>query len=509
MKRRVIHIFNKVVILAGAVLTLSACDKYLDAVPDNRVELNSLDKASQLLTNGYSIASPAFTDWMTDDVQFTQNTTRFTWMDQLYQWEEVTNAGPDQQDSPDFFWYETYNAIAHANEVLKVLDELPVDSEEEIAQRNAIEAEAKLIRAYGHFMLVNLFAEDYDNSTSNTDLGVPYIKTPETTFYAQYSRARVSTVYDQIEDDLLEGLELISDNFYANSGKYHFTRNAALAFASRFYLYQFDLIRCMEYCDQLLGANPENFIRDMTSDEYLGAKSSITAYPQVYTSPDEPANLLLMRKISLVQRTDFSYAASVDFYRALFAENPLPGTTDERENPALVKGRDITGNTSVFPLRYQSLFERSSLNSNVGTPYHIAISLRGEEVLFNRIECYIYQNQLDEAISDFNTLFARRYSGGDSTTVTMQSLRDFIDPNGSFGMNDQNILFNVLILEKRKEFLAQGMRWFDAKRWGLSMSHDLENGSIITIGEVENDPQWLLQIPNSAVEVGGLEKNER
>ena len=56
-----------------AIIAIS-CDSFLDEIPDNRVELNTLDKAAQLLTNGYSAASPAFTDWMTDDVQFTLGT---------------------------------------------------------------------------------------------------------------------------------------------------------------------------------------------------------------------------------------------------------------------------------------------------------------------------------------------------------------------------------------------------------------------------------------------------
>ena len=487
-------------ILAGS------CDQYLDETPDNRVELNTLDKAAQLLTNGYSIASPAFTDWMTDDVQFTTGTTIRPQMEQLYLWEEVTNGGPDEQDSPDFFWFETYNAIAHANEVLEVLDDLPIANEEDEARRDALEGEAKLIRAYGHFMLVNMFAEHYDQNDAGDDLGVPYIKDPETEFLVQYERESVRKVYQEIEDDLDDGLDLISDNFFLNSGKYHFNRNAALAFASRFYLYKLDIPKSLQYANELLGSDADNFIRDFTSDEFQSARSSITAYPQVFTSPDLPANLLLMRKISLVQLPSYSYAPSNDFYSSLFGTNPFSGSTDERENPALQKGRDRTGETGNFPLRYPILFQRSSLNSNVGTPYTIQVMFSGEEVLFNRIECNIYFNRIDDALADLNLLFAKRYSGA-NTVATMQSMREFIGAENDPDFSDLNVLFNVLILEKRKEFITQGMRWFDAKRWGLSMNHDLANGQIETLEP--GDPRWLLQIPTAAVQVGGLEENER
>lgn len=497
----------KIALLGSSCLLLAfGCDQYLDEIPDNRVELNTLDKAAQLLTNGYSVASPAFTHWMTDDVQFTVGNTILPYMEQLYHWEEVTTGGPDNQDSPDFFWFETYNTIAHANEVLAVLDELPIISSEDEDKRDALEAEAKLIRAYGHFMLVNIFAEDYNPNTAGDDLGIPYIKDPETEFIVQYERESVRRVYQEIEDDLEDALELVSDNFLLNSGKYHFNRNAALAFASRFYLYKFDIAKSLQYSNQLLGSDPSNFVRDFASDEFQSARSSIDAYPQVYTSTDLPANLLVMRKITLTQLPSYSYSSSSDFYGGLFASNPFPGSTDERENPALQAGRDRNGERGSFPLRYPILFQRSSLNSNVGTPYTIAVMLSGEEVLFNRIECNIYQNNLDQAIADLNVLFAKRYTGVDNV-ATMESLREFIGAENDPDFSDFLVLFNVLIIEKRKEFIAQSMRWFDAKRWGISMEHDLENGQIDELEE--DDPRWLLQIPTSAVQVGGLEENER
>jgi starch-binding outer membrane protein, SusD/RagB family len=488
-------------------VSLISCDNYLDEIPDNRVELDNLDKAAQLLTNGYSTASPAFTDWMTDDVQFTIGTTILNFQQQLYDWEDVTNIAPeDDWDNPDHFWYETYQSIAHANEVLAVLDKLPVNSIEDKAKRDAVEAEAKLIRAYGHFMLVNMFGQHYNSSTASKDLGVPYVKDPETVFIQQYTRQSVKKVYGEIEDDLLDGLKLVNDNFYSNSGKYHFTKNAALAFASRFYLYKGDFIRCLQYSDELLGAEPQTYVRDMTSLEFQQAKSSITGYPQLYSSTKLAANLLLVRKLSLIQRTDYAFAASNDFYNGLFGENPFPGTTDERENPAFVKGLSTDGNQGLFPVRYENLFQRSSINSNVGIPYHIGIMFRGEEVLFNRIECNIFLNNLDKAMSDFNVLFARRYSGANNQ-ATLASIRKFIGAENVPSFGDQDVLLNFLFLEKRKEFITQGLRWFDAKRFGITMAHDYENGSTRELKD--QDPRWVMQIPLSAQQVAGLEPNPR
>ncbi len=474
------------------ILIATSCNDFLDENPDNRVALDDLDKAAQLLVSGYSNASPNFTDWMTDDVSFTVGTNLRLSHQEIYTWSDVST-GPTEQDTPDFYWFQTYEAIAHANEVLAIIDDMVVPEDLE-PRRDAIKGEALLIRAYGHFMLVNLFGEHFSTSAGD---GVPYIKEPETTFLAEYRRLSVRRTYDRIEEDLLEGLDLIDDSFFANSGKYHFNRNAALAFASRFYLFKRDHATCRQYSDLLLGSNPSVFVRDLNSQEYKLASSSITDYPRVWGSPDEPANLLLMRKVSLVQRPDFAYGPERNFYSSLFNASVFGALTDERENPALVKGLN-----SVYPLRYQSLFQRSSLNSNVGFPYYIHMAFTGEEVLLNRAEARAFLGDLDGAIADLQILAEKRYSGG-TPNITLAALQSFY--NSTDDLN--NVLSYIIFLERRKEFLMQGMRWFDIKRYRLTVTHDLPSGSTITL--TEDDRRKVLQIPRSAIDIGGLEPNPR
>lgn len=485
-----------------SVYFLSSCNDFLDEAPDNRVNLDDLDKAAQLLTNAYSVASPAFTETMTDDTdRWTRGTTIRPAQRQLYLWEDVT-AGPDEQDTPDFFWYQTYNAIAHSNEVLAVLESLPYLTDEDKARRDAIESEALLTRAYGHFMLVNLFGEHYSSQSASSDRGVPYITEPETEFIGQYKRRSVASVYEDVEDDLMRGLELVNDNFFANSGKYHFNRNAALAFASRFYLFRRDFVRCIDYSNQLLGANPANFVRDLTSTEFQTASSSVFEYPRLYSSPDLPSNLLLIRKISLVHLTALGFGYERNSYGDLFAANPFDDTTDERENPAFVKG-----DNALLPARYENLFERSSLNSNVGLPYHIYPAFRGEEVLLNRAEAHAFQNNIDEAIADLDVLAERRYSGA-KQPLTVELIKVLFRATNDPSFTDQLAVLNYVILERRKEFIAQGMRWFDLKRFGFSVDHRLEDDVNITILQ-EDDRRFVLQIPQSAIDVGGLRANPR
>ena len=55
--------------------------------------------------------------------------------------------------------------------------------------------------------------------------------------------------------------------------------------------------------------------------------------------------------------------------------------------------------------------------------------------------------------------------------------------------------------------MHEGLRWFDIRRYGIPVDHILENGSEITLEE--EDDRKVLQLPQSALDVGGLEPNPR
>ncbi|MEM9328490.1 MAG: RagB/SusD family nutrient uptake outer membrane protein, partial [Bacteroidota bacterium] len=205
-------------LLSGLLLITAGCDTFLDEDPDNRVDLDNLEKAGQLLVSAYSVSSPNFTDWLSDDVIFTVGTNIRLEHQEMFEWQDVS-VGPTSLDTPIYYWFETYTAIAHANEVLAELDNLPANSDEAQARKRAVESEALLARAYGHFMLVNMFSQHYTGDNGSM-AGVPYITTPETVFLAEYERESLGRVYDLIEEDLLRGIELVDDSFFENSGKY-------------------------------------------------------------------------------------------------------------------------------------------------------------------------------------------------------------------------------------------------------------------------------------------------
>jgi len=55
--------------------------------------------------------------------------------------------------------------------------------------------------------------------------------------------------------------------------------------------------------------------------------------------------------------------------------------------------------------------------------------------------------------------------------------------------------------------MHEGMRWFDLRRYEIPVQHRLENGALITLEG--NDNRKVLQLPQTALDVGGLEPNPR
>jgi hypothetical protein len=163
----------------------------------------------------------------TDHISGNWTTASLT-QDQASLWQDVTDT---DNDSPYALWNSSYSAIAAANAVLQGIEKLgnPQDMQ---SQRG----EALLCRAYNHFVLVNIFCRAYSPKTSDKDLGIPYMTDLETSVLPSYSRGTVREVYEKIEQDLLQGLSLVSDEG-SKVPKYHFNRKSALAFAARFYLY--------------------------------------------------------------------------------------------------------------------------------------------------------------------------------------------------------------------------------------------------------------------------------
>jgi len=479
------------------MIAFYSCDSYLDESPDDRLELDSLDKAFKVVADSYSQGSYAFTDAYTDlvgptgnpDINGVSQTTGGNFIrlqdEQLYTWDEVDVIF---QDTPTYYWDQTYSGIAHTNEVLAVIDNIEGDQK----FKNSIRGEALLSRAYHHFMLVNIFGLHYDENAS-TNLGIPYISIPETEFLPNYTRNTVAEVYDLVEKDLLEGLSLIDDSFFSGTKKYHFTKKAGLAFASRFYLWKRDYANCKKYSDQFLDGAPETYIKDYADVQGSGFDDTASKYGN---SEDE-SNVLVMQKFSIHQRKNVGYRLNIADFNRLF-RNPL-NAQDERVSATGIWNQ---GTDARFLARIREFFFQENLTSNSGQPYHIAVELKGEEVVLNRAEANLWLGDQNAALADINILARSRYSGQEFTDTTV--LMNYYN-----ALDETQAILALILDERKKEFWDHGLRWFDIKRYNIPVTHVLpvsEGGQIFELPA--NDPRRAVQIPADALSFG-IQPNPR
>lgn len=482
---------KKTHIIYSIVLLFSfGCSDYLEETPDNRIEANTLDKTAELLVRAYPRGDYFFTDWMTDDVEFINTNSQETHMTDAFMWKELDEL--DDYNTPGNYWNGAYEAIAQANAALEALENIET---EDVDYKKSIKGEALLCRAYAHFMLVSFFSNNYDPATASSDLGVPYITQSENVLIKDYKRESVAKVFELVEKDLIDGIALLSDDYYSGSKRYHFTTTAANAFACRFYMYKREYTESIKYANLILGENTvnTNFIKDF--DE-LGSQSGALAKRNFYILNTDASNILIVEKqVGVGLRYEYGYRTGVQQWNSLFDKTIFGGDDLRGDN----LGYYGTGDrNSIQAPKFHEEFYKESLTATTGFPFYVQAVLRGEELVFNRIECNLELGNYNLALNDLNAMGALRHTGATDLAISdIQTFYSTLDENNNtVTPSEKDALYSLMLDEKRKEFIQEGMRWLDIKRHDISISHFTFDGREIILEA--NDLRKVLQIPLQA-----------
>lgn len=497
-----------------AIAGLTACDSYLDVVPDNRTVINSPEAVKELLVSAYPDCHfYHICETMSDNAgerPVTGTNSRIILNEEMYLWKDGTQT---TQDTPTYIWSEYYAAIAAANHALEAIDVMG-----NTKNLNPHKGEALLCRAYSHFLLVNLFAEHYNPATSATSLGVPYNTKPEKIAVQKYKRNSIKEVYEELEQDIKQGLSLVEDKLYSVP-KYHFNRAAANAFAARFYLYKADWDKVIEHSSAALSDNIKSKIRNLKGPRFNNAASA--DYQINYMKFDEPAVLMLVGAMSWWGRDSKSstlrFGMTVN-QNKLFTDPNVAGTS------ATYYRRWLSSSVGTYYMyKFYEYFEYNYPGATTGKGYNMAAAFSIEEALLNRAEAYVMKNDFINALADINLLLSERINTGSVTNdftpynIDLTKVKTFYDNKPDMYPDlepfykaditpDQMSMLKCIVDLRRKEFMQEGMRWFDIKRFHLSVNHTFLNAPAITLAK--DDPRRALQIPMEA-QAYGVEPNPR
>ncbi len=453
--------------LTGSLL-VSSCDSLLQVDPRQSIDadgaLNTPDAMNAALNSVYAKLRSAriygrdlfaVSDALADVGQTTSNSGR------------LIGENNNQPGSHFGTWQTAYFAINEANLILDGLSKVEGASAAQLARW---EGEAKFLRGLYYFDLVKVYSyiptAIFEPGVIGQG-GIPVVTegviTSGVALSRQTPRSTISQVYDQIYKDLEDAKRLLGTS--TGRGVQYASGPAASALLSRVALYRGDWAKVVAESTTALASgvgtvlsgsayvngwrapvNPESMfeVRFALAEESIGVNESLQS---TYT-----ALLNLTNKNAQGGWGDFIPNATV---RGFFGLAPLQiGTpATDNNNWDVTRNADVraqlftTGNTVRGAGRQ---IENTKFMSKSGFAYADNVPvIRKSEMHLNRAEANYQLNNQSAALTELNAFKALR----GLPAVTLSG----------------NALLEEILLERFKEFIGEGQRFFDLKRYGRAI----------------------------------------
>jgi len=307
-------------------------------------------------------------------------------------------------------WSSLYQTIYNANAVLEGMD---ASSTLTVAGKAQLEGEAKFVRAFCHFYLVNLFG------------AVPLAVSTDYKINAYAERQPVSVIYEVMLRDLQEAKELIKEEYVSGEERVRPNKSTVAAFLARVYLYQQNWSAAEAQSSELIANSNYSLLplRDVflkNSEESIWQLYPVTSGLNTY---EGNAFILLSRP------TSFALSAS------------LLSAFEAGDNRYTNWIKDLTVGTTTYKFAYKYKVKASSVLSEYSTVFRLA-----EQYLI-RAEARAQSGNLSGAQEDLNAI--RNRAGLANTLATMKEE-----------------LLVAIEKERRVELFTEwGHRWLDVIRY--------------------------------------------
>ena len=285
--RKLLYILPVILILGFA-----ACENYVDITPTGKKTVDSTDTYYELIALPNRAYHPAAFALLSDNVWSKESNIIGN---EFISWDGINmtfNEAANRKELSDNNLYENcYTYILRSNIVISLVDASLGDKDvKELAK-----AEAKIMRAWDHFILINTFAKAYNPETAATDGGVAIIDKYD--LEATPTKSTVAQVYDFIIKDIEEALPYLQEE---PVNVYHPSKAFGYALAARVYLFHRDWKKAKEAAEESLKLN--NTLIDYIDLGAKGGPTKVTTYakggnPEVlnYAYMGGPTEFLALR----------------------------------------------------------------------------------------------------------------------------------------------------------------------------------------------------------------------
>lgn len=467
-------IFYKISVFALAIGAFTSCDKELDQIPFDAlatsqayITVTDFDNAARgiysTLTNGSlyggsdaggMLDAP---DVLSDNVTLAQKgrQSRKT----LHNWQYSASTEPMSG-----LYERSYQMIFRANTLLEKSVGFEGDNKAQVV------AEAKALRALGHLNLATFFAKlPTQSADANGSPGVAYVTSAD--FSIEPARMTVGETYDMIVQDLKDALEGIPD-VPAASNPGRLNKDAVNTLLSRTYLYMGQWQNAIDAANNVGAAVAAR-------NKVVGVWEDVSKDGVIFWIDVDPPNLDITPGVTWSQ---FGVNTLVPEYVVSYPFFQLFQDDDIRKDAYTFQGKN-------GPLKFNAikkLFARE--DGQFAGRVDIKI-LRAAEAKLNIAEAQFNLGNEGAARTALDAVRTKRYT---------------TPPSGETG----TALRDAIRLERRLEFAFESQRFFDLKRWGLSIERggfgDLSDGSGVPSDSqnlAAGAKQFQLPIPQTAMDL--------
>ncbi|MFC0780788.1 RagB/SusD family nutrient uptake outer membrane protein [Flavobacterium sp. HJSW_4] len=408
-----------ITLLSVMMLTVSSCDDYTEITPKGALVIETPEQFLELVSlpnRGYPINNFQYLSddqWMREAnvIGRTPNIDilNFTFDESVDRVSLLTGSS---------FYNQAYSYINRWNTIISLVDESKGDGN----VKQLAKAEAKIFRAYDHFLLVNTYAKAYDPQTAATDGGICIMDKFD--LESQPSKSTVAQVYDFIQRDIEDALPYLKEK---PMDVYHPSLAFAYAFKAKVHLFKREIAKAQEAAEKSLSYN--NQIFDLVAYNKQGGPTAV-AVPAA-------SNVEVLSYMYMTGYNEMNFAQSYIIspeLRTLFGIND--GRFNLFFNSTSTTNLDQGSGTAYWGTQYTRFF-------------YPTVGMKTTEVYLMLAECYARDNKFAEAVAVLNTLRAKRILSG-TVDLTVPATR--------------KETMELVINERRKELLLGFNRFFDLKR---------------------------------------------
>lgn len=446
-----------------------SCEKYIDITPTGKKTVDSTETYYELIVLPNRCYYPTSFALLSDN----------TWAkesniigNEFISWDGINMVFNEQADrkelSDNNLYANCYTYILRSNIVISLIDQsLGNDELKKVAK-----AEAKILRAWDHFILVNTYAKAYNPATASTDGGIAIMDAYNLEAVPQ--KSSVEEVYQFIIRDIEEALP---DLLEEPSSVYHPSKAFGYALASRVYLFHRDWEKAKHAAEEALKL--KNDLIDYVALEENGGPLEDNTYAK--GGNPEVLNYAYMGSYS--DNPTYCYGMISPELVQLFGNN------DTRFNMFFL----TTGNS---PYYFDEGSGAALCNSKITYSkfQYMAVGMRTAEVYLILAEAKARLNDLAGAMESLCALRVKRINGEEATPSMPATKEEMV---------------KLIIDERRKELLFGFSRFWDLKRLNTEPEYAKTQTRVFPLVSTDVPQQTYTLSPDSRLYVIPFPKDAR